>query len=154
MRQPDHERVVPRWRLILAVALLAVGRRAVLAVVAAEAAAGLADGHRLGPGQLDFVEVVAPPFDGDQVQFFAGRVGGIGVRIEGRIHLLGFAPEGVLGAGQVEVDAHRGALAGRHGLDHRGRPADGVAAGENPFLRGLPGDRIDVDERRRCGFPG
>ena len=48
-------------------------RRTAFAVVAAQAAVGLADGHRLAPGLLDFVEVVPPPLDGDQVQLLARR---------------------------------------------------------------------------------
>ena len=120
--------------------------RAAAAVVAAQATLGLADGDRFAPGQFDFVEILPPPLDRNQVELLARRIDRFGVGIEERIDLAGLAPEGVDAAGQILVDAHGRPLARGHGLDHRGRPAHGVAAGEDPFFRGLAGDRVDLDE--------
>ena len=70
-------------------------RRAPPSVVAAQAAAGLAHGDRFAPRLLDFVEVVAPPLDGDQLQMLARRIRRFGVRIEEGVDLVQLPPEGV-----------------------------------------------------------
>ena len=70
---------------------------AAFAVVAAQAALGLAHGHRLAPRLLDFVEVVPPPFDGDQVR--ASRAAHRTARRRDRTTVstsCGLAPEGVV----------------------------------------------------------
>ena len=55
---------------------------AAFSVVAAQAALRLADGHGLAPGLFDFVEVVLAPFDGNEHELLARRVGRVGVGVE------------------------------------------------------------------------
>ena len=114
-----------RWhRALLAVPRSSPLAGAAFAVVAAEAAAGLADGHRLAPGLLHFVEIVPPPLDGDQVR--ASRAAASDGSASGSKAVStswSSRQKAWFCAGQVEVDAHGRPLAGRHRLDHRGRAA-------------------------------
>ena len=125
------------------------------AVVAAEAAAGLADGHRLAPGHVrPRRNCCAAARRAIRSSFSRGASKGSASGSKAVSTSLVLAPEGVVGAGEVHVDAHGRPLAGGHGLDHRGRSAHGVAAGEDPFLRGLAGDRVGVQEDVVAGLQG